>query len=105
MSLTVYIDVAITLDDCDFAWDDAKRDRKIAKHGLDLVLGIHMFDGRPAISYPSHRHGEDRWVAIGRIEDILLALIWTERGRTIRLISLRRTRDAERRAFDARFCH
>ncbi len=53
MSLIMYIDVAILPEECDFVWDQAKRDRILAKHGLDLVLGIHMFDGRPAISYPS----------------------------------------------------
>ncbi len=99
------IKIAIRLEDCDFAWDEAKRDRNLAKHGLDFVPGIHMFGGRPAISHPSHRHGDDRWVTIGRIEDVPLALVWTERAATIRLISLRRTRDAERRAYDARFCH
>jgi uncharacterized protein len=105
MDLTVYIDVAINLETTDFAWDEAKRRLNLAKHKLDLVLGISLFDGRPTISYPSKRNEEDRWVTVGRIESLMLALVWTEREGVIRLISLRRARDAERRAFDARLCH
>jgi hypothetical protein len=105
MDLTVYIDVAINWETADFAWDEAKRRLNLAKHKLDLVVGVSLFDGRPTISYPSARNGEDRWVTIGRIEGLMLALVWTEREGVIRLISLRRARDAERRAFDARVCH
>src|SRR6201991_4353818 len=101
MDLTVYIDVAIDGEKTDFAWDEAKRRLNLAKHKLDPVAGVSLFDGLPTISYPSARNGEDRWVTTGRIEGLMLALIWTEREGVIRLISLRRARDAERRAFDA----
>lgn len=96
----MYINVAIT--NHEFEWDEFKRAQNVDKHAIDLLLGIHLFDGRPTISYPSPRNGEDRTVTIGRIEAVLLALVWTERDDAIRLISLRRARDAERRAYEAR---
>lgn len=105
MDLTVYINVAIDRSGAEFAWDETKRGLNLAKHGLDLVQGIFMFDGRPTISYPTRRNGEDRWVTIGRIDGLMLTLVWAERDTVVRLISLRRARDAERRAFDARVCH
>jgi len=96
----MYTHVAIT--DQEFEWDEFKRAQNVGKHGIDLLLGIYLFDGRPTISYPSPRNGEDRTVTIGWIEAFLLALILTERDDAIRLISLRRARDAERRAYEAR---
>jgi uncharacterized DUF497 family protein len=105
MDLIMYTDVAIDSGDVEFAWDEAKRTLNLAKHRLDLVMGMTLFDGRPTISYASARNGEGRWVTIGRIDDLILALVWTEREGVVRLISLRRARDAERRAFDTRICH
>jgi uncharacterized DUF497 family protein len=99
----VYILVAI--DDDAFEWDENKRQANLVKHKLDLLVGTLMFDGRSTLTYSSPRGTEDRWVTIGLIEDLLLALVWTERKDTIRLISLRRARDAERRQYQARFCH
>jgi uncharacterized DUF497 family protein len=101
----MYIDVAIDMDTIEFAWDEAKRGLNLAKHRLDLAVGMTLFEGRPTISYPSARNGEGRWVTIGRIDGLMLALVWTEREGVVRLISLRRARDAERRAFDTRICH
>ena len=88
-----------------FEWDANKREKNLARHGLDLLLGAGLFDGRHAISYPSPRNGEHRVVTIARINDVTLALVWAERDGAVRLISLRRTRDAEKRLYNARFCH
>lgn len=86
-----------------FEWDPAKRTANLAKHGLDLTVGAALFDGRMVYTYPSPRAEEPRWVTIGRIEEILVALVWTDRGGTARLISLRRARNAEKSAYHARF--
>lgn len=86
-----------------FEWDPNKRAANLAKHGLDLVLGTEMFDGRATYSYPSSRGDEARLVTVGFVADELVALVWTERGDATRLISLRRARDAEKRAYRARY--
>lgn len=86
-----------------FEWDPNKRTANLTKHGLDLVRGTEMFDGRATYSYSSPRGDEARSVTVGFVADELVALVWTERGEATRLISLRRARDAEKRAYRARY--
>ncbi len=86
-----------------FEWDENKREANAAKHSLDLLEGIELFDGRPVYSYPSPRGDEQRTVTVGLLAGEFVALVWTERGEAIRLISLRRARDGEKRTYRARF--
>jgi uncharacterized DUF497 family protein len=86
-----------------FEWDPAKRHSNLAKHGLDLLARTVLFNGAAVYSYPSDRLEEPRWVTVGMIADVAVALVWTRRGAAIRLISLRRARNAEIIAYRARF--
>ena len=45
-----------------------------------------------------HRSDEDRYIAIGRVGDILF-VVFTERGENIRIISARLATEAERRLY------
>ena len=85
-----------------FEWDEAKREANLAKHGLDLLRGADLFDGRPVYTYPSPRGDEPRSVTVGLVAGQLLALVWTRRGEAVRLISLRRARGGEKDAYRAR---
>ena len=84
-----------------FEWDENKREKNLAKHGLDLATGVLLFDGRSVYSYPSSRDGEERFVTVGIIIGRLLALVWTKRETAIRFISLRSARDAEKRKYSS----
>ena len=84
-----------------FEWDEAKRAANLAKHGLDFQIGRRLFDGRKALTRPSPRGDETRHMTIGEVTGLILTLIWTERGETVRMISLRRARDGEKRAYHA----
>lgn len=86
-----------------FEWNENKRAANADKHGLDLLDGAELFDGRPCYSYLSPRRGESRIVTIASLRDVLVALVWTERNDAKRLISLRRARREERREHHARF--
>ncbi|MEQ1528423.1 MAG: BrnT family toxin [Methylococcales bacterium] len=83
----------------DFEWDENKREANLAKHGLDLAAGVWLFDGRPVYSYPSPRNDEHRVVTVGYLNEIAVAVIWTTRENIIRLISMRRARDVEKRKY------
>ena len=87
----------------EFEWDETKRAANLRKHGLDLIAGTVLFDGRPIYVYPSPRLEEQRFVTIGLLNDEFVALVWTERGPANRLISLRRARNAEKGAYHALF--
>jgi uncharacterized DUF497 family protein len=83
----------------DFEWDEKKRAVNLAEHGLDLIDATPLFDGRPVFTYPSPRHGEERFVTVGQLTNRFFAVVWTERVEAIRLISFRRARDAEERKY------
>jgi uncharacterized DUF497 family protein len=83
----------------EFEWDQTKRQSNRQKHDLDLVRGMLLFDGRSVISLPSPRGAEERFITIGKIEGRLYTLVWTWRAASIRLISFRRARHAEERAY------
>ena len=87
----------------DFEWDENKRAINLAEHGLDLIDATPLFDGRPVFTYPSPRHGEERFVTVGQLTNRFFAVVWTERVDAIRLISFRRARDAEERKYRAIF--
>lgn len=87
----------------DFEWDEKKRTINLRDHGLDLMDATQLFDGRPVYTYPSPRYGEERFVTVGSLFGKFFAVVWTERTKTIRLISFRRARDAEERKYIALF--
>jgi len=83
----------------DFEWDETKRAINLAGHGLDLIDATPLFAGRPVFTYPFPRHGEERFVTVGRLTNKFFAVVWTGRVEAIRLISFRRARDAEERKY------
>ena len=83
----------------DFEWDENKRAKNLAEHGLDLIDATPLFDGRSVFTYPSPRHGEERFVTVGQLTNRFFAVVWTGRAESIRLISFRRARDAEERKY------
>lgn len=83
----------------DFEWDDAKRQANLAKHGIDFLDARSLFDGRPVVTTRSPDPNEERYLTIGIVNDRFVTAIWTRRGEAIRIISARRTRDAEKRHY------
>ena len=71
----------------DFEWDEKKRAVNLRVHGLDLMDATRLFDGRPVYSYPSPRHGEERFVTVGLLVGKFFAVVWTERAESVRIIS------------------
>ncbi len=84
-------------------WFEAKRLVTLKERGLDFRDARHLFDGRPLYSYPSPRDGEARYVSVGSLEGRIVAAVWVERDSARRIISMRRARHAEERAYRALF--
>jgi len=85
----------------EFEWWDAKRLVVLAERGLDFIDAEALFDGRPLLSAPSPRGEEERWVSVGELDGVLVAVVWTWRGQAIRIITMRRARDGEKRRYHA----
>jgi uncharacterized protein (DUF4415 family) len=58
-----------------FEWDEEKRARNLAKHGLDFLDARRLFDGRPTVSVPARTETEAR-VLTGKVYTV----VWTQRG-------------------------
>lgn len=83
----------------EFEWDERKRVQIIKDRALDFVSAYRLFDGRPAIQQPTPRHGEERWKTTAEVEGAFFTVVWTWRGTTIRVISMRRAHEQEIRKY------
>lgn len=77
-----------------YEWDEDKRQSNIDKHGIDFQ-SVNIFEWQTAVTEPSPRGGEMRYIAIGYIGIRLHTVIYTERGAATRIISLRPSSDSE----------
>jgi uncharacterized DUF497 family protein len=60
-----------------------------------------IFDGRPLMTAPSPRGEEVRWISVGALNGVLIAVTWTWRGSRMRVITMRKARDGEKRRYQA----
>lgn len=79
-------------------WDEEKRFGNFAKHGVDFALAAE-FEWASALVGEDTRfdYGEVRLVAIGWIAGVAHTMVFTRRGATVRVISLRRASRQERK--------
>jgi uncharacterized protein len=82
-----------------FEWDEAKRLRAIQERGPDFRDAEQILDGRPVVHAPSWRSNENRFVSTAEIHGRLYTVVWMWRRGNQRIISFRRGRDAEERAY------
>lgn len=93
---------AITIiDGDDFEWDERKAATNLGRHKLNFWTASHVFDDVFALIEQdlSEDYGEDRFVAIGMVEDVLITVVYTERGKRIRIISARKANTHEQRKY------
>jgi uncharacterized protein len=83
-----------------FEWDEAKRRANIEEHAIDFEDAADIFS-RPYLRIRSDRNDEMRFVAIGCIKDIEIAVVYTIRADACRIISARRARMNEREDYHA----
>jgi uncharacterized DUF497 family protein len=87
--------------DRQFDWDPAKRQINLDKHGLDFRRAVEVFNDPRHIVEDTTRpeHGEVRRKAIGRIGQLMVCVIFTDRNGVRRIISARRARRDERERY------
>jgi uncharacterized DUF497 family protein len=88
-----------------FEWHEAKNRSNKKKHGLDFETAQLVFDDPHCISFVERvNDGEERWHAIGSIENIIvIVVVHTYReeasDEVIRIISARRATRHERKLY------
>jgi uncharacterized DUF497 family protein len=77
--------------DMSFEWDERKRQVNIKKHAIDFLDVAEVFEG-DTITIPDERldYGENRFIVIGILKNMVVVIVYTERGENIRIISARK---------------
>ena len=85
----------------EFTWDEVKRRANYAKHGLDFRDAETVFQGIVLTAEDKRRdYGETRFISLGLLDNVIVVVVYTERGEKIRLISMRKANQKERRAYE-----
>jgi hypothetical protein len=68
------------------------------KHGISFPYATRVFldPHRQERLDTREEYGEERWIALGRVDDSVLVVVYTLRGSNIRLISARKANRNDR---------
>jgi len=80
-----------------FEWDEEKRQRLLRERGVDFGDAFRLFDGRAAVTERSVRGPEARWRTTAIIDGRAMTVVWTMRGESIRIVTMRRAHAKEER--------
>lgn len=76
-----------------FEWDPRKASANLRKHGVDFVKVQYLFESEAdflEIYDEEHSLDEERFIAIGEIEQGVVVVVWTEQVEdVVRIISAR----------------
>jgi hypothetical protein len=87
----------------DIEFDEEKRRQTLEHRGLDFADAASVFDGPELTSLDDREdYGENRFQTVGRLDGRLIMVIWTLRGKTRRIISMRKCNAREQRKFGKR---
>ena len=80
------------MDEDEFEWDAPKAASNFDKHGVTFEAACLVFDDVFAFERCDFdsEPGEIRYVITGMVSDVILSVVYTERGERIRVISARK---------------
>jgi len=82
----------------------AKRDATLTERGLDMARADNVFDGATlTVEDDRQDYGEVRQITIGFLDGRMVVMVWTQRGKARRIISLRKANEREQKAYAGRF--
>lgn len=86
-----------------FEFDNAKNAANLHKHGIDLRDAAYVFLDLHKLDLPDLRkdYGEERRIRVGRVENRVWVVVYTQRADAIRLISARKANDREQNRYHA----
>ena len=86
----------------DFEWDDQKNERNLRVHKLSFEQSVSVFlDPLRAFTVDDREaYGEERLTMYGQAEGRLLAVTYTMRGESVRIISARKATRQERQRYE-----
>ena len=84
-------------------WDEVKRQWTLENRQLDFA-DVAFIDPASLVTGQDFRHdyGEARFSSFAYLDDVLINFCWTPRGPKLRIISMRKANDRERKKYQAR---
>lgn len=82
-----------------FEWDSAKSELNRKKHGIDFETAKGLWLDENKIEIEAPHPVENRNIIIAELDGKLWAAIFTMRSNTIRIISVRRSREKEAKLY------
>ena len=89
----------------DIEFDAVKNENNLTKHGITLEDAAAIWGIRVVNIPAGNIDGEKRVKTLGKIENDVYAVVWTERNGKRRLISARKATDKERNLYDGKANH
>jgi uncharacterized protein len=82
------------------SWDEAKRAICLAERGLDFADAGTVLDG-VKFQFVDDRqdYGEIRLITIGMLGERMIVVVWTQRGPSRHIISMRKANDREQQRY------
>lgn len=84
----------------EFDFNPNKSESNKSKHGIDFIEAQSLWKDSERLQVPARTEGEARFMLIGKIKTKHWSAIFTPRGETIRIISVRRSREKEVEAYE-----
>jgi len=85
----------------DFEFDPDKSATNMKKHGIDFVEAMELWEDSDRLVVPARTQGEARYMLVGKMGRKHWSAIFTYRGESIRIISVRRARKEEVNAYES----
>jgi uncharacterized DUF497 family protein len=85
-----------------FEYDPDKSLLNREKHGIDFDEAQSLWDDENRLEIPAKTVDEPRYLVIGQINGKFRSAMITYRGETVRIISVRRSRDEEMELYESR---
>ena len=82
-----------------FEWDENKNKANLEKHGIEFCVAIEVFSDPLAIETTRFINGEERMQIVGRVDNYIFSVVYTNRSSNIRIISARLASRKERRLY------
>ena len=81
-----------------YSYDKNKKALNLAKHGFDFDDAKRVIESNKTVTYEDDRfdYGEQRFITIGLLQDVLVAIVTRETENEIRIISMRKAEKHEK---------
>ena len=81
-------------------YDESKSRANLAKHGIDFAVAQALWQDSRRVEIPARAADESRDLVIASLDGRLWSAVVTEREGRTRIISVRRSRNEERRIYE-----